>query len=116
MTELLDRAALRKGKSGRWLTASSLTALTFDREKSVELERVERVGFLALDDFGRQTGPAGHMAVASLLYTRYDRELITVCTTNLRLEELGEHDSALLDRFRDGWIIELLGSSQRGVR
>jgi len=95
-----------------WVRAAQVPAMVF--AGSGEIERYQRVSWLFVDDFGRgHAAAAAWEVVAELFYHRYEHERPTVATTNLALELIAKANLPLLDRLREGWLVEVRGESKR---
>lgn len=101
----------REGPRGLWVRAADYVTGALSPNALHEGAPYHAAPFLVLDDFGRgYHAPAASATVHGLIAGRYDHKRATVVTTNHSLADL---DRSLLDRLREGQLIEIEGDSQR---
>ena len=107
----------------RYYTSPEMDAILLKASRDEEADKavIQRMGtedLLFIDDFGRET----HSARVSrqyfeLLNMRYANLLPTIISTNLTLEQIGNHmNSAIASRFQEYQIIEFSGVDLRVQR
>ena len=100
-----------------WLHAHQLARLT-GYDSVAQLDAVESCDFLVVDDLGLEYLDAkGWLATAidSLVYQRHGNRRLTVCTTNLKVDEFrARYGARVADRIRQcGVFVEVAGTSLR---
>ncbi len=104
----------------RYYTSPQMDALLLDAIKSEGGDKhiVEQMGkedLLFIDDFGRETNSErARRQYFEILNMRYAKNLPTLISTNLNLEQIGMHMSeAISSRFQEFQIIEFSGPDLR---
>lgn len=112
-TELMYRAALRRGRDACWIRAGSVPRLCFDRETgSQAFERFATCSVLLLDDFGRGHEGKAWNVLVEIVSERHQHQRPTIFTSNRPLTRrndreppgLLEEDAAAGRRMAEGIV------------
>jgi DNA replication protein DnaC len=104
----------------RYFTSPELDSMLLEAVKSDygDKQKIQDLGeqdLLFIDDFGRETHSERiSRQYFELINLRYAKQLPTIISTNMTLEDIGKHmDDAIASRFQEWQIIEFSGVDLR---
>lgn len=97
-----------------WWYSARQYAYSSDSDRNFKRDRCSSARLLVFDDLGPVQLGWGWDTCSNLLRDRFERSLGTIVTTNWTPAQIGARDPALLDRLREGLLVEMAGESRRG--
>lgn len=104
----------------RYFTSTELDSILLEAVKSQDGDkfRIQDIGeqdMLFIDDFGRETSSERvRRQYFEIINLRYAKQLATIISTNLTMEEIGRHmNEAIASRFQEWVVIEFTGDDLR---